>query len=210
MEYVDIDRIYRNVPPDKIPWVNEKPPEALVDLVRSGKIRPCRTIDLGCGTGNYAIYLAGLGFDVTGVDSAPTAIQIATKNAQKGGAACRFIVADLLGDLHEVTEKFDFAYDWEFLHHIFPEDRVTYVKNVYSVLNPGALYFSVCFSEQDPQFGGIGKYRKTAMGTTLYFSSESEIQALFSMYFTIRELKTIEVEAKFAPHYAIYALSERR
>ena len=61
------------------------------------------------------------------------------RNIQENkGARCRFVVADLLGDLHEVTDTFDFAYDWELLHHIFPEDRETYIRNVYKITNPGA------------------------------------------------------------------------
>jgi len=210
MKYFDVDGIYKKVPLDKIPWNSETPPDALVELVQDEKVRPCRTIDLGCGAGNYAIYLAGLGFDVTGVDSSPSAIKIAGENATKRGVRCRFIVADLLGDLHEVTDMFDFAFDWEFLHHIFPEDRETYIKNVYKILRPDAIYFSVCFSEKDPQFGGSGKYRKTQIGTTLYFSSESELRELISPYFTIRELKTIKVSGKYGPHCAACVLSERR
>jgi SAM-dependent methyltransferase len=210
MKYADIDRIYQKLPLDKIPWNSSTPPDVLVDLVQSGKIRPCRTVDLGCGAGNYAIYLAGRGFDVTGVDSSPTAIRIATENARKQGAACRFIVADLIGDLYEIQESFDFAFDWELLHHIFPEDRKTYVRNVHRILNPGALYLSVSFSEEDPQFGGSGKYRSTPIGTTLYFSSESEVRELFSPHFVIRDLKTIDVSGKFGPHRAVYVLSERR
>jgi hypothetical protein len=112
--------------------------------------------------------------------------------------------------MHEVSGIFDFAYDWEFLHHIFPEDRETYIRNVHKITNPGATYFSVCFSEDDPQFGGSGKYRKTRIGTTLYFSSESELKDLVSPYFRIRELKTIEVGGKFGSHVAIYLLAERR
>jgi SAM-dependent methyltransferase len=210
MKYADIDRIYRNVPLDNLPWNSETPPDALVRLVQDGKVRPCRTIDLGCGAGNYAIYLADIGFDLTGVDSSPTAIKIAEENAKKRGARCRFIVADLLGDLHEVADTFDFAYDWEFLHHIFPEDRETYIRNVHKITNPGAMYFSVCFSENDLQFGGTGKYRTTRIGTTLYFSSESEVRELVSPYFTIRELKTIEVSGKSGSHKAVYLLAERR
>ena len=210
MKYFDIDRIYRTVPLDRIPWNSETPPDVLVQLVQDGKVRPCRTIDLGCGAGNYAIYLAGLGFDVTGVDSSPAAIKIAQKNAQKRGVRCRFIVADLLGDMHEVTDTFDFAYDWEVLHHVFPEDRGAYIRNVYNILRPGATYFSVCFSEKDPQFGGRGKYRMTQIGTTLYFSSEAELRELVSSYFTILELKTIKISGKFGPHCAVCLLSERR
>ena len=210
MKYADIDRIYRDIPLDTIPWNSENPPDVLVELVADGKVRPCKTIDLGCGAGNYAIYLAGLGFDVTGIDSSPTAITIAGESAKKRGVPCRFIVADLLGDLREVTDMFDFAFDWEFLHHIFPEDRETYMKNVYKILRPGATYFSVCFSEKDPQFGGTGKYRTTRIGTTLYFSSESELRELVSPYFTIREIKTIEVGGKFGSHVAVCLLAERR
>ena len=210
MKYADVDRIYRNIPLDTIPWNSETPPDALVELVRDGKVLPCKTIDLGCGAGNYAIYLAGLGFEVTGVDSSPTAITIARDHAEKRGVRCRFILADLLGGLQEVTGTFDFAYDWEFLHHIFPEDRQTYIKNVHKILNRGATYFSVCFSEDDPQFGGSGKYRTTRIGTTLYFSSESEIRELVSPHFTVRELRTIEVSGKYGSHNAVCLLAVRR
>ncbi len=210
MRTVDIDEIYRRMPLDKIPWNIETPPDALADLVENGRVKPCRTIDLGCGAGNYAIYLAGRGFDVTGVDSSATVIGFAWEKAEKAGASCRFVVADLLGDLHEVQGKFDFGFDYELLHHFMPEDRETYVKNVASLLNPGATYLSVSFSEDDPQFGGTGKIRKTTIGTVLYFSSEKEIRELFSPYFAIQELRTIDVAGKYGPHRAIYALSRRR
>ncbi|WAC05312.1 MAG: class I SAM-dependent methyltransferase [Methanoregula sp.] len=210
MKYVDMDKIYRTVPPDQIPWNSQDPPDALVELAESGTLKPCRTVDLGCGAGNYAIYLAGLGFDVTGVDSSQAAISLARKNAQARGARCRFIVADLLGDLHELRETFDFGFDWEFLHHIFPEDRETYMKNVAGLLSPGAVYFSVCFSEDDPQFGGTGKFRQTRMGTTLYFSSEPELRDLFLPYFFIKELSTIGFSGRYGPHRAVRVLAERR
>jgi SAM-dependent methyltransferase len=210
VKYADIDKIYRTVPLDNLPWNSKTPPDALVELVADRKLRPCAAVDLGCGAGNYAIYLAGLGFDMTGIDSSPTAIRIAEEQARERGADCRFIVADLLGDLHEVTGTFDFAYDWEFLHHIFPEDRETYIRNVQRILNPGATYFSVCFSEDDPQFGGTGKYRRTRIGTTLYFSTEAEIRELVSPYFSIRGLKTLEISGKIGPHVAISVLAERR
>ncbi|HVP24964.1 MAG TPA: class I SAM-dependent methyltransferase [Methanomicrobiales archaeon] len=210
MKEVDIDRIYRRMPLDRIPWNSETPPDALVELVRSGRVRPCRAVDLGCGAGNYAIWLAGEGFEVTGVDSSPAAIGIAREKAEKAGVSSRFVVADLLGDLHEIGGEFDFGYDWELLHHIMPGDRPAYARNVNLLLNPGATYFSVCFSEEDPQFGGNGKIRTTPIGTVLYFSSESEIRELFSPFFIVQELKTLTVAGKFGTHRAIYLLAERR
>lgn len=202
-----MDRIYRDVPLDDIPWNIETPPEALVRLVERGKVSPSKAIDLGCGSGNYAIYLAGIGFDVTAVDISETAIRIAEKNARKRGVRCDFIVADVLGELDEFNEAFDFAYDWELLHHIFPEDRKAYVKNVHKMLKAFGKYLSVSFSEKDPHFGGSGKYRVTQLGTILYFSSEDELRALFDPYFDIEELKTIEISGN---HIANYIFAERR
>ena len=56
------------------------------------------------------------------------------------------------------------------------------MRNVSKILTQGAWYFSVSFSETDPQFGGAGKFRTTPIGTTLYFSSESELRELFSPF----------------------------
>jgi len=51
---VEMDSIYKSIPLEEIPWNIETPPDALVELVDSGKVTPCKTIDLGCGAGNYA------------------------------------------------------------------------------------------------------------------------------------------------------------
>ncbi len=210
MKKVDIDKIYRELPLEKIPWNVEAPPEAIVELVQSGRVKPCKTVDLGCGAGNQAMYLATAGYTVTGIDSSPTAVEIARENALRKKVACSFIVADVLGDLHEVREKFDFAYDWELLHHICPDQRDAYVSNVCRLLNPGGKYLSVCFSELDVQFAGSGKYRETSLGTILYFSSEDELRELFEKSFTILELKTIEIIGKGVSHLANYVFMEFR
>jgi len=119
---------------------------------------------------------------------------------------CTFVVADVLGDLTEIADKFDFAYDWELLHHIFPEAREKYIENVWRLLNPKGRYLSVCFSEESDQFGGVGKYRKTPLGTVLYLSSQLELKSLFEKRFTIEELKTIDIQGKRVLHKVIYAL----
>jgi len=204
-----MDNIYRNMTPEEIPWNIETPPDVLVQLVESGEVKPYKAIDFGCGAGNYAIYLAGKGFDATGVDLSPTAIQMANENARKKGVSCHFLVADVFSDLNEVTETFDFAYDWEMLHHLFPDKRGKYIENVYRILRPNGKYLSVCFSEMDAQFGGTGKYRETRLGTTLYFSNEDELRALFNPYFNIKELKTIEIKGKSGSHLVNYAFMER-
>jgi SAM-dependent methyltransferase len=210
MGQMDMDEIYRKMSPEQIPWNVEEPPDALVKLLDVGSVRPCKTVEFGCGLGNYTRYLSSRGFVVTGVDISPTAIGVAKEKAIEKGFLCTFIVADILGDLKEVEGTFDFAYDWELLHHIFPEQRKKYVKNVHRKLRPGGSYLSLCFSEKDPQFGGTGKYRETRLGTVLYFSSETELRDLFEPYFRIEELKTVLVKGKFGDHIAVYAFMYRR
>ena len=207
---IDMEDIYQNIPPDRIPWNIEEPPGALVRLVERGQVFPCRTIDFGCGAGNYAVWLARQGFEVTGIDISPSAIDLARKNAARQGVACTFIVADVLKDLREVEGSFDFGFDWELLHHIFPDDRPRYMANVARLLRPGGKYLSVCFHEDDPQFDGSGKYRTTPIGTVLYFSSEEELRDLYSPYFRILDLRAVTVSGKWGDHVACYGFMERQ
>ncbi len=201
-----MDHIYTNMEPDSIPWNFKNPPRLLVDLLKNKAVEPCKAIELGCGAGNYTIYLAGLGFQVTGVDFSGAAIRLAQNSAKSKGLDCRFLSADVLGSLSEINDSYDFVFDWELLHHIFPEAREKYLDNVYRLLKPGGYYFSVFFSEDSSQFGGKGKYRKTPLDTKLYFSSETEMDDLYTPLFTIHELKTVDVEGKFGTHRAISAL----
>jgi len=110
----------------------------------------------------------------------------------------------------EINGIYDFVYDWELLHHILPEDRNKYIENVHRLLNSQGRYLSVCFSEASTQFGGVGKYRKTPIGTVLYFSNEVEMELLFSRLFNILELKSIDIKGKHGVHNAIYALMRRK
>jgi SAM-dependent methyltransferase len=134
---------------------------------------------------------------------------LAQQLALEKGVACRFLAADLLGDLTELEDSFDFAYDWELLHHVFPKNRTEYVANVHRMLRRGARYLSVCFSEDDPSFGQ-GKYRETPPGTTLYFSSEQELGDLFEPIFVVEELCTVEIAGKYNPHHAVKALLAKK
>jgi 2-polyprenyl-3-methyl-5-hydroxy-6-metoxy-1,4-benzoquinol methylase len=205
-----MEKVYREFPTEEIPWNLEDPPAALADLVESGRIQPCDAVDLGCGAGNYAVWLASKGFRVTGIDLSPAAIALAADLAGRKGVDCRYLARDLTEDVDDLAESFDLAYDWEVLHHVFPEDREAYVRNVHRILRPGGTYLSACFSEEDTDFEGTGKYRKTRIGTTLYFSSEEELRELFEKYFVIRELYTSEIAGKYRTHMAVIAVLERK
>lgn len=200
-----MENIYKNMQFEKIPWNFDNPPKLILDLLEAEQIKPCKAIELGCGIGKYVIYLAEQGFEASGVDFSETAIEIALKAAKEKDLNCNFYSADVLGDLLEIIDTYDFVYDWELLHHIFPDSRKRYLTNVSRILNSNGHYLSVFFSESSPQFGGKGKYRKTPIDTELYFSSESEMKQLYKSQFKIIELKTVDIPGKYGDHKAIYA-----
>jgi cyclopropane fatty-acyl-phospholipid synthase-like methyltransferase len=205
-----MEHIYRTMETDKIPWHFENPPKLILDLLASEQIKPCKAIELGCGVGNYVLYLAGQGFDATGVDFSEAAIEIALNASKEKGLDCRFFSADVLGDLADIPGTYVFVYDWELMHHIFPDSRKRYLTNVSRLLDSNGYYLSVFFSEESPQFGGQGKYRKTPIDTELYFSSEDEMKQLYEPQFKLIELKTVDIEGKSGDHKAIYALLKKR
>ncbi|MBN2020628.1 MAG: class I SAM-dependent methyltransferase [Sedimentisphaerales bacterium] len=204
------EEIYRESSPEEIPWNSQTPPALLVELLESGKVQCGRALDLGCGLGNYVIWLAGLGFDVIGIDGSPTAIKKAKRNAKMKNVKCRFLVADLTGDWPDLQKPFDFAYDWGLLHHISPEQRPGYVKNVHRALKPGGKYVSVCFNERDAAFKGTCKHRKTNMGTAVYLSSEQELRELFGRFFEIIDFRVLEIAGKFMKHVFNYCFMQKR
>ncbi|HTX66774.1 MAG TPA: methyltransferase domain-containing protein [Opitutaceae bacterium] len=205
-----MEAVYARLPARDLPWDVARPPAILVRLVEGGRIPPGRAVDFGCGGGNHSIYLARRGFDVTGVDISRTAIALARRRARRQGVRCRFLAADVAGDLTRLPGTFAFAFDWELLHHLFPTQRGRYVRNVWAKLAPGGHYLSLCFSEEDPQFGGRGKYRTTSIGTVLYFSSRKELRDLFAPGFRILALRAVEVEGKRGAHRALCALLQRK
>jgi len=197
-----MDDIYGGMSLEQIPWNLTQPPQLLVEAVESGQIKPCKAVDLGCGAGNYAVWLAGMGFDMTGFDISPKAIEIARKLAEDSDVSCRFEAVDMLGDMSKYYGYFDFAFDWEVLHHIMPEDRPRYLDNIQKILKSEGIYFSVSFSDKDTAFSGGEKYHMTQLGTTLYFSSEEELRELYLPRFEIIELKDVEITGKHGPHRA--------
>ena len=71
-----------------MPWHHEKPDYNLVRMVEKWPVPVGKVLELGCGTGTDAIWLAKNGFEVTAVDVSDIAISIAEKSAKKSGVKC--------------------------------------------------------------------------------------------------------------------------
>jgi len=122
----------------KAPW-DLGAREELVSLVESGRIQPCRAIDLGSGTASNCIFLAQRGFDVTGVDYAEAAIELGRKRANEAGVMVNFIQDDLT-NLRHVSGMFDFLLDYGTLDDLKPGARDLYLKNVLPLTHAGSRF----------------------------------------------------------------------
>ena len=175
-------------------WTKHVPPTELIDLIKNGKIKPCKVIDVGCGEGYYSIYLASLGFDVMGIDLSERAIGFAQKNAEKAKVNVRFVTGDLRS-VQKFEETFDFIFEWSVLHHIMPDDRNVYIENINMLLIDDGKYLATCFNEANININkDDDKYKISPIGTKLYYSSELELKNLYQQYFNILEAKLIKFE----------------
>jgi SAM-dependent methyltransferase len=132
------------------PWVIGEAQPAIVGLERAGLVRS-KVLDAGCGTGEHTILLTRLGYDILGVDAAPTAIEQARENAALKGVDARFEVADAL-DLGD-EPRYDTIVD-SALFHIFDDtDRPRYLASLHAACKPGALVHVLALSDKGRGFG---------------------------------------------------------
>jgi len=141
------------------PWDIGRLQKEFIRLAENGEISG-RVLDAGCGTGENSLYLASLGFEVWGIDAAPSAIKKAKEKAKERGITVNFLVYDAL-KLQSIKNKFDTIIDCG-LFHVFPdEERPIFAASLHSALYPNGKYFMLCFSEHEP--GSNGPRRVTRL-----------------------------------------------
>jgi cyclopropane fatty-acyl-phospholipid synthase-like methyltransferase len=176
------------------PWDIGRAQPELVSLAEAGRITG-RVIDLGCGTGENAIYFATTGLDVVGVDGAPEAIRQARDKAQKRGVSIRFDLADVL-DLGGYRASFDTATDSGVFHVFDDEDRPRYEHSVRGVLRPGGHLFLMCFSERQP--GDWGPRRVTQRELRETFADGWSMDSIDEAHFVTQIDDAQQIEAWLA------------
>jgi len=171
-----VDRYAGGVPP----WDIGRPQAEFARLADEGSIRGS-VLDVGCGTGENALYLAGFGNEVWGIDGAPLAIERAQRRAHTRSIAVTFVVGNALA-LPDLGRTFDTAID-SGLFHVFPDDdRERYVRGLAAVVNPGGRLIMLCFSEHEP--GTDGPRRVT----------QDEIRAAFRDGWRVESIRAARFE----------------
>jgi SAM-dependent methyltransferase len=176
------------------PW--ESAPRAeLVELVTSGRLPPCRAIDLGCGSGANALFLGAHGFDVVGVDFSEVALRKARRRVAQGAEHVRFVHADLTApSLGEAEGRYDLLVDYSTLDDLTGQARLAMVRTLHRISAPKAHLLLWCFygrPHEMPRISFTGPSRLTPL------VAPGEVEQLFGGDFDIERLPepTDEVRA---------------
>ena len=99
-----------------------------------------RLLELGCGAGDWSLWAAAKGFDVTGIDIAPDAVAWGLEKAGQ-----RELTVDLqVGEVTDLSRfpdaSFDVVLDAHCLHCIIGDDRGRMLREAFRVLRPGGLF----------------------------------------------------------------------
>ncbi|MEV0374126.1 class I SAM-dependent methyltransferase [Streptomyces sp. NPDC050636] len=160
-------------------WDLGEPQPVLVALEKDGKVHG-DVLDLGCGTGDFSLHLARLGYTVTGVDVAPTAIDRARQKAERNGLTATFEVADARR-LDGHVDAYDTVVDCGLLHNLSAADAPAYAAALQRATRPGAHVHVIGFSDELP--GDWGPRRLT----------EADFRATFAAGWELESLKRIEI-----------------
>jgi 2-polyprenyl-3-methyl-5-hydroxy-6-metoxy-1,4-benzoquinol methylase len=162
------------------PWDIGRPQKRFIDA--ADQIRGS-VLDAGCGTGDIALFLAGRGCTVTGIDYLEEPIRRAKRKAADRGIAATFLVQDATS-LTTWNERFDNAVDSGLFHVFSDDDRKKYVAGLANIVKPGGRLFLMCFSTNEP--GTQGPRRISEQELRDAFAQGWQVESIEPSRFEVR------------------------
>jgi SAM-dependent methyltransferase len=168
---------------------------------RDGLLCPGRVLELGCGHGRNATYLAGLGCSVDAIDFSARAIEWARQRAKRADASVNFRCCSIF-DAKFAEGAYDFVYDHGCFHHLPPHRRLDYVGLVRRALKPGGSYGLVCYRpESGSGYTDQQVYQRGSLGVGLGYS-EDRLRALWDKPpFSTRVLRQMTKQDGRGPYF---------
>jgi SAM-dependent methyltransferase len=160
-------------------WDLNQPAPPLVSLLNSPEApTPGKMIVMGSGNGHDALLFAEYGFEVTGVDFAPSAIAHAHAQAESRQLPAQFLQRDIFSLADDFSGQFDYVLEHTCFCAIAPDQREAYVSLAYALLKP------------DGEFIGLF-WAHNRTGGPPYGTCSDEIRTLFAPAFTINTLDSV-------------------
>ena len=155
------------------PWDLGCPAPPLATFLNSNyKVKPGSILVLGCGSGHDCMLFARHGFQVTGIDFAPSAIRATNEKFSQAGIAgtSGFLLERDIFDIHEYDHYFDYVLEHSCFNSIHPSRRRTYAWTVHDLLKPGGKLIGLWWTVDRPGGPPFGVLKE-------------ELFELFSPYF---------------------------
>jgi SAM-dependent methyltransferase len=157
------------------PWeaAGAAAPEQFQHLLDREQERPTRgrALDLGCGRGTHAIELARRGWEVTGVDLVPRALEQARGRTAEAGQKVTYIAGDVTDLPESVGQDYQFVLDIGCFHGLTDPQRRRFGEQVERVTGPAATLLLLAFAPGGrgplPRGAGPGDLRAALPGWTL-------------------------------------------
>jgi ubiquinone/menaquinone biosynthesis C-methylase UbiE len=160
-----------------------------------------RSLDLGCGAGTLALWLASVGYEAHGIDLSPSAIAVAKQRSARRARPAHFQVASAT-ELPFPARWADLVTDIGLLHTLSPPRRRVYASELARVVRPGGDYLTVVFAREE---------RRSDIGPP-YRLSVGELTDAFEATFEVREVRALPVvaEPEARRFYALHLRRRRR
>jgi SAM-dependent methyltransferase len=140
------------------PWDTGAVPTELTELVKGQEALPAgRALDIGCGTGTQAVYLAGHGWEVTGIDAVKKPLDKARARAGASRVSVNWIRGDVtrLGDAG-LDPGFNLFFDRGCFHGLSQPQRGAYASGITNLAAPGATLLMMAFARNQVRVGPAG------------------------------------------------------
>lgn len=192
-ESIPISRFDQAYATGRPPWDIDGSQPDFRRLVDAGLIEG-RVLDVGCGTGEHALFFAACGLEVVGLDASAMAVRRATDRARERGLSVRFVEADVQ-ELAGLGDTFDTITDSGCLHTLSDEAMAETIRGAHAVLRPGGTYWLLCFNEHAT---GPGPRRMTRERIAELFADGWNVKSIESAKFQLVEGNTFGDDGSLA------------